>query len=198
MTKKEREQQRLRAEFDERVERQREERQQQEQSHRSDDGDETPAPPRRFERFGTTFQATTVSMSGSDPGLDRVLAERFGARIPSAEMVREAEDRLHKRLSGERDDNDKVPLNERPDPVETPVCPIDAVPLQVVSYSASGKPATRQCPVCKRTEREMIEKGVDLRPITESIRRSMEHGGLRKKPAYSPVEQAVRSLIRKW
>jgi rubrerythrin len=199
------EQRRLRfaeVKFRQRVERQREARAREEQQqHRSDDDDpepETPAPATRWERFGGTgrLRPTTTSMSGTNPDIDRVLAQKFGSRISSAQRVREAEERLHARLSGQLDD--KVPLSQRPEEVAHPRCPVDGVPLQVVSYTASMKPAERRCPVCRRTEKEFTERGISLESPAEGVREAMEHGGLRKKPAYSPVEQAVRSLIRKW
>jgi hypothetical protein len=52
----------------------------------------------------------------------------------------------------------------------------------VVSYSASMKPATRRCPVCGKTEREMIERGIDLTPITEGSRRQWKTADSRKSP----------------
>ena len=165
----------------------------------AEDDDETPRiPATRWERFGNTLQPTTTSITGTDPEVDRVLAQKFGSKQYSPDRVREAEERLHKRLSGHRDDQDKVPVHERPEPHATPVCPVDAVRLEVTSYSDSGQPATRQCPVCKRTEGQFLEKGVDLTPITERIGASMEAGGLRKKPRFCPIEQHVRTLIRPW
>jgi hypothetical protein len=59
------------------------------------------------------------------------------------------------------------------------------------------KPAERRCPVCKRSERSMIEKGVNLESPTESLRRSMADGGITKKRVMSPVEEHVRSLTRR-
>jgi hypothetical protein len=117
-------------------------------------------------------------MTGTNPDVDKVLAEKFGSKKYSVERVREAEERLHKRLSGQRDD--KVPLSQRPDPVENPRCPIDQVALETVSYTPSLRAAIRRCPVCRRTEREMLEKGVDLRPVTEHVRDALNHAGWQK------------------
>jgi rubrerythrin len=194
-------QERLKTEFYERAEREKEDRARAaeggSQHHTTEDDEDTaPAPPRRWERFGNRFKEATHSLTGENPGVNKVLAEKFGSRIPSAKHVREAEERLHRRLSGERTEAERVPLAQRPDPVERPVCPIDAVPLEVVSYSASMKPAERRCPVCKRSEKSMLEKGINLEGAAEQLRRSMEAGGLKKPAKMSPVEQHVRSLIR--
>jgi rubrerythrin len=170
----------------ERAERARDAGQRGTQSH-ADDEDTTPAPATRWERFGTTYKPTTTSLTGTNPDVDRVLAQRFGQRQYSAERMREAEERLNKRLSGQRDADEKVPVHQRPEAHATPVCPIDAVPLEVVSYTASMKPAERRCPVCRRTEREMIEKGVDLRPVTEHVRDALNHAGWQKE-----------HVIRRW
>jgi hypothetical protein len=137
----------------------------------------------------------TTSLRPS-PDLDKVLFEKFGSRRYSAEKVQEAEERLHARLSGERDD--KLPVDQRPEEVANPRCPVDGLLLQVVSYSASMKPAIRRCPACGRTEREMVEKGVSLESPVETLRASLTNGGLKKKPTSSPVEEHVRSLIRRW
>jgi hypothetical protein len=112
--------------------------------------------------------------------VDRVIAEKFGRKVPSRDQIRAAEERLHARLSGKIADKDKVPVDQRPEPHATPICPIDAVPLKTVSVTDSLQPATRKCPVCKRTEREFMERGIDLTPQTERIREGLNHAGFRR------------------
>ena len=185
------------AAFHERLEAQRAARAREAQPGRTDpEPESSSAPAARWERFGTEFRRTTVSMTGTNPDVDRIVAEKHGHRLPSAEHVRQAEERLRDQITGKR--TDKVPVRERPDPVDHPVCPIDALPLQVVSYDAGGRPAERKCPACGRSERQMLEKGIDLRSPTEILRSSMTSGGITKKPTMSPVEQHVRSLTRRW
>jgi integrase len=86
------------------------------------DEESTPAPAERWQRVGGTggFQRNTTSMSGADPDVDRVIAEKFGSRRYSAERVREVQERLRDRLAGEFDDTDKVPVHERPEPHPNP------------------------------------------------------------------------------
>ena len=91
-----------------------------------------------------------------------------------------------------------MPLTERPDEVADPRCPIDGVALETMSYTDGMKPAVRACPVCKRTERAFMEKGVSLQSPTEALRTSMANGGITKNPTMTPVEQHVRSLTRRW
>jgi hypothetical protein len=197
-------QERLREQFFERAEREKEERGRAAkggtQHHEDNEVDTPPAPPRRWERWAGTggFRETTVSLTGSNPHVDRVLAEKYGSRQYSRERIREAEDGLHRRLSGSLNESERIPLTQRPEPAERPMCPVDAVLLETVSYTAGMRPAVRRCPVCKRTEKHFLEKGVDLTPITEGIRRSMTDGGLVKKSTRSPVEEHVRSLTRRW
>jgi len=167
------------------------------ESH-ADDEDTTPAPVTRYERFGHRLMPNTTSVTGTDPDVDRVLAERFGQRLPSASQLREVEQALHRRLSGQRSANEKVPVHERPEPVENPRCPLDGVLLEIASYSDTMRPAVRLCRVCGRTERQFYEKGVSLESPAQAVGRSMRDGGLTKKTTQSPVEQHVRTLLRPW
>jgi hypothetical protein len=184
------------AAFQERLEAQRAANAREAQPHQTDPEPTTPAPAARWERFGTEFRRTTVSLTGSNPEIDKLMAERHGHRLPAPGHVRAAEERLRDQLA--HTGTTKVPVHQRPDPVDHPRCPIDGVALEVVSYTSSMKPATRACPVCRRTEREFTEKGVSLESPTEALRASMAAGGITKKPTMTPVERRVRSLIRSW
>jgi hypothetical protein len=158
----------------------------------------SPAPAARWEKWGDGFRRVTTSMTGTDPVIDKVMAEKHGHRLPSAEHVRAAEERLRDQLAHTGTHTKKVPVHQRPDPVERAVCPVDALLLQVVSYDAGGRPAERRCPACGRSEREFTEKGVSLESPTEALRASMESGGIVKKPVRSAVEEHVRGLTRRW
>ena len=136
----------------------------------------SPAPAALWEKYANGFRR--LSHPVTNPEIDKLMLERHGHRLPSGAMIREAEERLRDEMAGQR--KNKVPIDQRPDPSETPICTVDAVPLEVVSYSASGKPAIRVCPVCKRTEKQFAEMGVDLTPVVESVRGALNHEGWRK------------------
>ena len=118
-------QERLREQFYERAEREKEARAAGGTQHREEHEEDTPPPPkRRWERWAGTsgFKETTVSLTGTNPDLDRLQAEKYGSKQYSRERIREAEERLHRRLSGHRTVEEKDPLDQRPAEVEHPRC----------------------------------------------------------------------------
>ena len=67
MTNKKAFQARALAKFNEGVERQREERAREGQPQTDPEPESSPAPAARWERFGTEFRRTTISMTGTNP-----------------------------------------------------------------------------------------------------------------------------------
>ena len=184
-------QERLRLEFEERVERQRDEQRARSSagSQRRDEHDESTTPAPRGEwlqRSGTSFLRTSPGeVTGRDQSYDDYIVKKYGPTPAREGGLQGAMDRLRDRLAGKRDD--RLPLSQRPDPVPNPICPVDAVPLAIVSYTPSMRPAMKRCPVCGRTEREFLERGIDLTPVTEHVRKALNHEGWQKE-----------HVIRRW